>query len=168
MAKNITEFLQPCYPPVPFRNKTMGYFRGKKIIAYARANMSGKKETVPDDLLYPRAWHCLIPTIWAWKGIAGHGPTSAHLATFSAAPGHFFQCFSLSVFKWHSLFLRFNSTFTLPIQKTRLEKVTRSHFPFPRRRYLRMLKFLCSPLMIMQRYKITLGQVLCIYIHICM
>ena len=46
-------------------------FVGEKIVAYAQANMSGEKETVPDDLLYPRAWHCLIPAIWSRKGIAG-------------------------------------------------------------------------------------------------
>jgi len=47
----------------PLSEQNNGLIVGEKIIAYARTNMSGEKETVPDDLLYPRAWHCLIPAI---------------------------------------------------------------------------------------------------------
>lgn len=46
--------------------------------------MGQEKERVLDHLSHPIAWHYLIPAIQAYNDIAGHGPTLAHLATYSA------------------------------------------------------------------------------------
>lgn len=56
----------------------------QNLVPYARANMGQEKERVLDHLSHPTAWHYLIPAIQAYNDIAGHGPTLAHLATYSA------------------------------------------------------------------------------------
>lgn len=59
-----------------------GLFGREKNCSICTSKHEWGKETVPDDLLYLRAWHCLIPDIWACKGIGGHEPW-ANLSTFN-------------------------------------------------------------------------------------